>query len=226
MAEITVHEVEGMRQVRMDIAGEEVRAAAGALSNLRGDIEMTASLPRPGEFIASLLTSEARIRPRFRGTGSIVLQPSLGGFHILDVAGERWLLEPGAYHASTGDVRLGLHRERFWPGLWAGDGMFKILTSVTGHGRIAINAPGPVELVSVENAELRVQGRLVLGHTAGLRFYSRHATTWLQSFISGQERLRVYVGTGQALVCWTPYWNQYLYERVIGSNATTSFAFE
>jgi TRAP transporter TAXI family solute receptor len=29
-------------------------------------------------------------------------------------------------------------------------------------------------------------------------------------------RLRVYEGTGKALVCWTPYWNQHMYQRMTG----------
>ena len=74
------------------------------------------------------------------------LQPSLGGFHILEVQkGEHWILEPGVYWASEGNVALGLHREPFWPSLWAGDGVFAFKTTVAGRGQVAINAPGPVE---------------------------------------------------------------------------------
>lgn len=218
MAEFSVREVEGMRQVRIDIRDETVRAAAGALSNMRGAITMTAALPRPGEFIRSLITREARVRPRYTGTGSVLLQPSLGGFFVLEVSGTRWILEPGVYLASEGDVTLGVRRERFWPSLWAGDGLMKFQTTVAGHGRVAINAPGPVEVVPVEDGELRVQGRLVLGRTDTLRFSSRRATSWLQSFIAGQKRLRVFSGTGLALVCWTPYWNHHMYRRVTGED--------
>jgi hypothetical protein len=28
----------------------------------------------------------------------------------------------------------------------------------------------------------------------------------------------VFSGTGKALVCWTPYWNQHMYERMTGEN--------
>ncbi len=33
-----------------------------------------------------MFTNEASIRPYYVGTGSILLQPSLGGYHLLDVA--------------------------------------------------------------------------------------------------------------------------------------------
>jgi uncharacterized protein (AIM24 family) len=97
MAEFTVREVEGMRQVRIDIRDEVVRSRRGAMSNMRGDITLTPKLPTAQALFRSLFIDEARIRPFYEGTGSVLLQPSLGGYHVLDVAeGETWILEPGA----------------------------------------------------------------------------------------------------------------------------------
>ncbi len=107
-----------------------------------------------------------------------------------------------------------MHRDPFWASLWAGDGFFSWKTTLTGHGRVAINAPGPVEVVDIGTTDMKVQGRLVLGRTDGLRFSSRRPASFLRSYISGQERLRVYSGTGKALVCWTPYWNEQLLKSV------------
>ena len=219
MATFTVREVEGMRQVRIDIAEETVRARRGAMSNLRGEIAFTPRLPGAGDVFRSIFTSEARVRPYYSGTGSILLQPSLGGYHVLDVAeGEGWILEPGVYWASEGSVELGLYREPFWASLWAGDGPLVWKTTVSGHGRVAINAPGPVETVDVADGEMRVQGRLVLGRTEGLGFTSERSAPFPRNFISGQRRLRVYGGSGRALVCWTPYWNEHLYKQMTGES--------
>ncbi len=217
MAEFTVREVEGMRQVRMDLFNETVRARRGALSNLRGDITLTPRLPSLRSIFRSLFTDEARIRPFYSGTGSVLLQPSLGGYHVMEIAeGERWILEPGVYWSSEGGVDLGLFKEPFFASLWAGDGFFEWKTTVSGKGKVAINAPGPVETIEVTGEELRVQGRLVLGRTDGLKFTSQRSARFPRNFISGQRRLRVYTGAGRALVCWTPYWNQHMYERMTG----------
>ena len=98
MAEFTVREIEGMRQVRIDIRDETVRARRGAMSNMRGKITLTPRLPGAGDMFRSIFTSEARVRPFYTGTGSILLQPSLGGYHVMDVEeGEGWILEPGVY---------------------------------------------------------------------------------------------------------------------------------
>jgi len=217
LAEFTVREVEGMRQVRLDIEDETVRARRGALSNMNGDIRLTPRIPSLGDVYRSIFTREARIRPYYTGSGSIMLQPSLGGYHILDVIkGDRWILEPGVYWASEGHLELGLYREDMWPSLWAGDGLFPWKTTIEGHGGVAINAPGPVETVELDDADLKVQGRLVLGRTSGLKFSSHRSASFPRNLISGQKRLRVYSGTGKLLVCWTPYWNQHMYQRMTG----------
>jgi uncharacterized protein (AIM24 family) len=97
MAEFSIREVEGMRQIRIDMYNETVRARRGALSNMRGNIQLIPRPPSPRDLFRSIFTSEARIRPYYTGTGSILLQPSLGGYHILTVGkDERWILEPGS----------------------------------------------------------------------------------------------------------------------------------
>lgn len=218
MAEFSVREVEGMRQVRIAIDDETVRTRRGALSNLHGHVRVTARLPGPRDIFRSLFTQEARVRPSFSGTGVLNLQPSLGGYHMLGVEDTRWILEPGVFWAAENSVQLGLYRERMIPSLWAGDGLLVWKTTVEGQGDVAINAPGPVDVVTLDDEELRVQGRLVLGRTAGLRFSSRRASSFFRSFLVGQKRLRVYSGTGKVLVCWTPYWNHHMYRRMTGED--------
>jgi uncharacterized protein (AIM24 family) len=219
MAEFSMREVEGMRQVRIAITDEAVRARSGALSNLTGDIAFIPRLPRMGDLFRSMFTREARVRPFYEGTGTILLQPSLSGYHIFDVReGERWILEPGVYWASEASVKLGLTRDPFFPSLWAGDGFFPWKTTIAGHGTVALNAPGPVETIDVNDASFRVQGRLVLGRTDGLKFSSRRSANFPRNLISGQKRMRVYTGTGRLMIAWTPYWNHHMYRRMTGED--------
>lgn len=227
MADFHVRDIEGMRQVCIDLKDETVRAANGALSNLSGTVAFTPRLPATGDMLRSIFTRESRIRPYYKGTGKIHLQPSLAGFHVFDVQpGETWILEPGEYWASEGSVALGLHRDPLFASLWAGDGLLAWKTTLSGSGKAAINAPGPVEVVEVKDGELRVQGRLVLGRTSGLRFRSLRSARFPRNFISGQRRMRVYEGTGRALVSWTPYWNEYLHNRMTDGESLRGSLFE
>jgi uncharacterized protein (AIM24 family) len=217
MADFIIRDIEGMRQVQVDIRDETIRARKGAMSNMRGRITFTPRLPGSGDVMRSFFVREPAIRPYYSGTGSILLQPSHGGYHMLDVQkGDRWILEPGVFWACEGDIKLGMKKDRFWPSLWAGDGFFPWKTTLSGEGRAVINAPGPVEEVDLSDESLKVQGRLVLGRTEGLTFTSDRPSTYFRSMISGQKRLRSFTGKGKALVCWTPYWNERLLKSLEG----------
>lgn len=227
MADFHIENIEGMRQVRIDLKNETVRAARGAMSNFSGDISFTPRLPQIKDIFRSLFAKESRIRPFYTGTGSIMLQPSLAGFHVFDIKhGETWILEPGEYWASEASVQLGLHREPLLSSFWAGDGLLVWKTTVSGEGKVAINSPGPVEVIDVEEGELKVQGRLVLGRTADLKFKSVRSARFPRNFISGQKRLRLYRGSGKALVSWTPYWNEFLHKRMTEGESIRRSLFE
>lgn len=214
MAEFEVCELEGMRWVQIRIQDETVRAEAGALSYLQGDIRITARPPSPLSALKSAISNESLVRPSYTGTGIIHLESSLGGYHAFEVAGESWILQNGAYWASEGEVQLGLYRERVWTSLWTGEGLVDYQTKLSGSGRVVLHAPGPVEEVTLKDERLMVEGNLVLARTEGLDYRLRRATTLVQSLFAGEARLRVYEGTGKALVCWTPYWNQYVMDMM------------
>ena len=58
------------------------------------------------------------------------------------------------------------------------------------------------------------------------RFSSQRAARFPRNLISGQKRLRVFSGSGKALVCWTPYWNEHLYQRMTGGETLQGSLFE
>jgi uncharacterized protein (AIM24 family) len=210
VAEFEIFELEGMRWVQIKIRDETVRAEAGALSHMQGDIKVTARLPSPLSALKSAISNEAVVRPSYTGTGTINLESSMGGYYPFEVAGESWILENGAYWASEGTVELRLHRERVWTSFWAGEGLIDYQTKVSGYGCVVLNAPGPVEEVTLKGERLMVEGKLVLARTEGLDYRMRRPTSLVQSLFSGEAAMRAYQGTGKALVCWTPYWNQYI----------------
>jgi uncharacterized protein (AIM24 family) len=224
MASFSMRETDGMRQVSIGLADDMVRARRGALQTLRGDVTVFPRLPGPVEFIRSLFNDEARIRPEYRGTGTVVLQPSLAGYHLMDVrAGESWILEPGVYWASEGQVGLGLARDPFLTSFFIGDGFFNWKTRVTGPGVVALHTPGPVETVEITDSVFKAQGRIILGRTAGLRYTTERAARFPRNLIAGQQRLRVLRGTGRILVCFAPHWNEHLYELMTGRTIERSF---
>jgi uncharacterized protein (AIM24 family) len=214
MAEFEVCELEGMRWVQIRLRDETVRAESGALSHMQGEIKVNVRLPSPLRALQSLMSDEALVRPSYTGTGVINLESSLGGYYPFEVAGESWILESGAYWASEGGVELGLHRERAWTSFWSGEGFIDYQTKVSGYGRVVLNAPGPVEELTLKDERLLVEGKLVLARTESVDYFRRRVSALVPSLISGEPVMRVYRGTGKALVCWTPYWNQQIVRMI------------
>jgi len=210
MAEFQVVETEGLRYVRVDIQDEEVRADSGALSYLRGKIEVSTPVPTVGRALAATLSDEPWIRPRFRGDGEIYLEPSLGGYHVFDVEDDDWILENGAYWASEGTVDLGLHREAVITSLFAGEGFIDYQTMVHGRGKVVLNSIGPVEEVRLNGDEIAVEGKLVIARTTGLEYRVRRPTRFFSFYLSGESLFRTYSGHGKVLLVKAPYMSQRL----------------
>lgn len=216
MARFEVHEEEGMRFVRVLLDEETVRAEPGALAYMRGNIKLQARIPSLFEFIRSGLLQENAVRPTYSGTGELVLESSLGGYYVFNPHEEDWIIEAGAYWASEGAVKLGVHRETVWVSFWSGEGLVQFQTRVSGSGQVVLSAPGPVqEIIIAADEEIAVEGKLVVGRTAGVHYSMRRAArSRLGSYLSGETPLRVFRGPGKVLMSATPYWNSFILNRL------------
>jgi uncharacterized protein (AIM24 family) len=211
MASFEVIEDQGTRYVRIELDGQPVRAEAGALSYMRGTVEMDTPLPTPGRAIRNMLSDEPVIRPRYSGRGQVYLTPSLGGYYTLELGEEAWVLENGAYWASDGSVDLGVYRERMLTSFWAGEGFIDFQTRVSGKGRVVLNTTGPIEEIRLEGDRLAVEGKQVIARTEGLDYSIRRPSRSLLGYwLSGEELVRVYSGFGRVLMTTAPFWNQRL----------------
>ena len=148
------------------------------------------------------------MRPFYTGTGSILLQPSLGGLSRAGRGGGRaagsW--SPGVY------LRLGGR------GGARASTASRCLAELLGGGRL----PGVEDHGDRRTAGWRSTRRgrsrrsrsprassacragWCWGAPLGLGFSSQRSAPFPRNLISGQRRLRVFGGTGKALVCWTP----------------------
>lgn len=93
---LTVAAYQNNERVKQAILNEAT--ALGTVYGAMASYPEPIRLPGAGNVFRSMFTSEARIRPYYSGTGAILLQPSLGGYHILDIG-------VGESPASTGPRR-------------------------------------------------------------------------------------------------------------------------
>lgn len=214
MAEFEVHKLEGMQYVDIHLHGETVRAEAGALNYLTGDIAVYSCLfPSLGSVIKSLLADEAIYRPTYTGTGVVTLESSLGGYHILELQGEAWILDRGAYWASDGAVDVSFHREGVLTSLKAGAGLVYLQTRVSGRGKVALTTRGPVRELTLESGQsLIAEGHTVIARSTEVQFQMRRPTENLLGRLTARQGWWVwaYRGPGRILLNPRPYWRYWV----------------
>lgn len=94
MAKFQIHQLEGMNYVEIHLNQEMVRCEAGSLNYMIGKIRIHSQLiPSVGSLVSSWLSGESVYRPTYTGSGVITLESSLGGFHVLELQGQSWILE-------------------------------------------------------------------------------------------------------------------------------------
>jgi uncharacterized protein (AIM24 family) len=216
MAKFQIHQLEGMNYVVIHLNQEMVRCEAGSLNYMIGKIRIHSQLiPSVGSLLSSWMSGESVYRPTYTGSGVITLESSLGGFHVLELQGQSWILEKGAYWASEGSVDLKFFKEKMLTSLWAGEGFVYLQSQVSGQGKVVVTTKGPVEEIELqEDQEVVVDSDCVIGRMASVRFSMRCPTeNFWGRFTAGEPTVRVYRGPGKLLLNPTVYWRYYMSQR-------------
>jgi len=208
MATFKVEHTEGMRWVRVSLDDNDMRAERGALNHMVGALTMDVPLPTLRAWWVSLFSDESVVRPRYSGTGTVYLDSTLGGYHIMKLAaGDRWVLDTRCFWASDGQVKLSIHRESMLTAFWAGEGLLWYKTALKGEGQVVLSVDGPVHEVELNDETLVTDGPFVIARTQGISMQlKRPAKNLISYWLSGQKRAYVYKGTGKLILCTVPYW--------------------
>ena len=189
---------------KITLRNEEVVLEAGALRYMKGNIEIDSQLPSIGGFLKSALTKESAVKPRYRGTGEIFLEPTFGEVNLLELNGDAWVLDKGAFLASDRAVEVGMHTNKAMAGLFGGEGFFQ--TEVKGHGKVFYMSPGPVQKIVMDGTEtLTVDGSFAVARTASLQFEVAKATKGMfSSWTSGEGIVNKFRGQGIVMIAPVP----------------------
>lgn len=205
---------EGMHFVRATLEDDAIRAEAGALARLHGDLSVEASIPSPVAWVRAVLGGESAVRPRYVGTGVVDLEASLAGFHAFDLREEAWILDRGAYWASSDGISLTLYRESVLNAFWSGEGLVEYRTRVGGTGQVVLATKGPVHEVALRGERYWSQGAYVIARTEGItKSIERPTRSFWRSFLTGERLIQGFQGTGRLLVCQAPHWRLLLSGR-------------
>lgn len=192
---------------RMDDDG--ITTQAGAMQWFVGDINCTTGIKGARDFAGKVFrgkaTGESAIKPEYKGSGVLVLEPTYRHLILLDTS--EWpggiVLDDGLFLACEATLKHStVMRSNFSSALAGGEGLFNL--KLTGDGVVCIEADCPQEElieVNLKNDELKIDGNFAIAWSAGLKFtVERSGKTLLGSAASGEGLVNVYRGTGRVLM--------------------------
>lgn len=209
MVTFEIESKQNQRLVKIDLNNDAVRIEAGAMYYMLGNITMEAKAPSMGGIFKSMLTAESIIRPVYRGTGQLYLEPSFGEFTVLELSDEEWILDKGAYYASEMSISVDVVTNKAFAGMFSGEGFFQ--TKVSGTGKVIICSRGPIEMLELKNDKLVVDGSFAVARTGKLDFRVEKATKgFFSTALSGEGIVNTFTGTGKVLIAPLPYHHAYI----------------
>lgn len=198
------------RQLLCDLSKSEVTTQAGAMQWMVGNANATTGLKGVGDFFSKTIrgsvTGESAIKPEYKGTGEIVLEPTHKYLVLLDA--EEWngnvVLEDGLFLACESTLKhKAVMRSNVSSAMLGGEGLFNL--SLQGKGVFCIESYCPKEeliIVELENDVLKVDGNMAIAWSGSLNFtVERSGKSLIGSAASGEGLVNVYRGTGKVLMC-------------------------
>lgn len=183
--------------------GETVLAESDAMSSMSADLDMKARF-NGGFFMAwlrRLLVGETLFVNHFRNNTAgerrlVLVQPTPGAVRCLELNDQTFYLQPGAFLACTGEVKVGVR----FAGLisWiAREGLFRIV--VSGTGRVWYGAYGAL-LDKEIDGEYIVDTAHLVGYTPGLALKLQLAGGLFASLFGGEGLVTRVQGKGRIVI--------------------------
>lgn len=197
------------RQVVATLNQQGIILQAGAMQMIVGNVQMNTNVQGAGDlfkkFIGSKVTKESAIKPRYFGTGQVILEPTFKYIILEDLA--KWngsmVIEDGLFLACTDSVQMKVTtRSSFSSAVAGGEGLFN--TSLNGSGIVVLESYVPAEellVFDIVNDTLKIDGNMAIAWSNSLEFtVERSSKTLIGSAASGEGLVNVYRGTGRVLV--------------------------
>ena len=197
------------RQLAIALEDDDITVQGGSMEWMAGDLKVTTNI-KGGidlgkKIIGGKLTNEAVIKPRYTGTGLLVLEPTYKHILLEDLAdwNGRMIIENGLFLACDGEVNIKtVMRSTISSMVLGNEGMFNCM--LDGEGIVALESMVPREelvMIDLDNDVLRVDGNYAIAWSQSLKFTVEKTTkTLIGSDISGEGLVNVYRGTGRVLL--------------------------
>lgn len=197
------------RQVICDLSKATIVTQRGAMQWMAGNVKATSGIKSVGDLVGKMFrgkaTGESAVKPEYKGTGTLVLEPTYKHILLLDTAdwGGSVTLDDGLFLACDGSLKhKTVMRANFSSALAGNEGLFNL--GIQGDGVVCLESNCPAaELIEIalEDDELKVDGNMAIAWSTSLQFtVERSGKSLVGSAVSGEGLVNVYRGTGKVLL--------------------------
>ncbi|MBW6410437.1 AIM24 family protein [Clostridium weizhouense] len=193
-----------LKQIRIILENSEVKLEPGALSYMKGDIDIKSKIGGViglgKKILTSKLTGETTFKSTYTGTGEIFLEPSFGHFALIELEDDEIIVDNGLFCACEEGVEVGIESQRnISSALLGNEGLYQ--TKIYGSGIVALEIPVPeneiFKCILIDDT-LKVDGNFAILRTGNIDFsVEKSSKSITGSITSGEGLVNVYRGTGE-----------------------------
>ena len=196
------------RQVLIELNGNAYTISAGAMQWMAGDVDMVADVKGIGDLfgkaLSSKVTKESAIKPKYKGNGLLMLEPTYK--HILLEEVSEWnglVLDDGLFLACDSNItQKVVARSNLSSAVLGNEGLFNLC--LTGEGVAVLESPVPREELiefNLQNDVLKIDGNMAIAWSNSLEFkVEKSGRSLVGSAVSGEGLVDGYKGTGKVLM--------------------------
>ena len=197
------------KQVVVQLKESSCILSAGAMQWIAGAIQAQTDVKGVGDLFGKMVkgavSGESAIKPLYKGTGHIILEPTYKFILLENV--EDWanglVLDDGLFLACDGTVEQKIaRRTNISSALAGGEGLFNLC--LAGKGVAALESPYPREElveVNLKDDVIKIDGNFAIAWSNSLQFTTeRSSKSLIGSTVTGEGLVNVYRGTGKILM--------------------------
>lgn len=197
------------RQALIELDDDEYVTSAGAMQWTLGNVQSVADVKGIGDFIGKAIkgsvTKESAVKPKYKGKGYLMLEPTYRHLLIEDISnwGSGVVLDDGMFLACESTVSNNVvMRSNLSSAVLGNQGLFSL--KLSGKGLAILESPVPREElieIELENDVIRIDGNMAVAWSDTLEFtVEKSSKSLIGSAISAEGFVNVYRGTGKILL--------------------------
>ena len=197
------------KQALIELKEDAYVTSAGAMQWTLGNVQAVTDVKGVGDFLGKAIkgsvTKESTVKPKYTGTGLLMLEPTYKHLLIEDISewGFGMVLDDGMFLACESTVNYDVvMRSNISSAMLGNQGLFSL--KLSGNGLAVLESPVPrEELIEIElkNDVLRIDGNFAVAWSDTLEFtVEKSGKSLIGSAVSAEGFVNVYKGTGKILL--------------------------